>query len=63
MIQAERLLQKTQIKDLTFHDLRHEAISRCFEKGLSVPEVATISGHQTQSCLFRYVHISPPNLD
>ena len=59
----ERLLQKTQIKDLTFHDLRHEAISRWFEKGLSVPEIATLSGHQTQSCLFRYVHISPPNLD
>ena len=39
-----------------FHDLRHEAISRLFEKGLTVPEVAAISGHRTASMLFRYAH-------
>lgn len=39
-----------------FHDLRHEAISRLFEKGLTVPEVAAISGHRTPSQLFRYAH-------
>jgi len=32
--------------DLHFHDLRHEAISRFFEMGLSVPEVTLISGHR-----------------
>ena len=36
----ERLKNKANIKDLHFHDLRHEAISRFFEKGLSIPEVA-----------------------
>ena len=41
---------------IRFHDLRHEAISRLFEKGLSVPEVASISGHKTPSQLFRYAH-------
>ena len=41
----ERLKKKENIKDLHFHDLRHEAISRFFEKGLSIPEVALISGH------------------
>ena len=41
----------------TFHDLRHEAISRMFEKGLNVTEVASISGHKTASQLFRYVQI------
>ena len=41
-------------------DLRHEAISRYFEKGLSVPEVALISGHKTVSQLFRYVHVKIP---
>ena len=34
------------ITDLHFHNLRHEAKSRFFEMGLSVPEVALISGHQ-----------------
>lgn len=42
--------------DLNFHDLRHEAISRLFELGLSIPEVASISGHRTPAMLFRYAH-------
>jgi len=44
--------------NLTFHDLRHEAISRMFEKGLNVPEVASISVHKTASQLFRYVQVN-----
>ena len=51
------LLKKAQIKDLHFHDLRHEAISRFFEMGLSVPEVALISGHRDPRMLFRYTHL------
>jgi integrase len=56
----DRLLMAVDIKDLRFHDLRHEALSRLFEKGLSVPEVAMISGHKTVSQLFRYVHVKIP---
>ena len=36
----ERLRNRANLIDFTFHDLRHEAISRMFEKGLNVPEVA-----------------------
>ena len=54
----ERLRKKSGLMDLNFHDLRHEAISRMFEKGLNVPEVASISGHRTASQLFRYVQIN-----
>ena len=39
-----------------FHDLRHEAISRFFELGLTIPEVQLISGHRTLSQLSRYSH-------
>ncbi|RUX49473.1 site-specific integrase [Mesorhizobium sp. M4A.F.Ca.ET.050.02.1.1] len=46
------------IEDLHFHDLRHEGISRLFELGLSIPEVASISGHRTPAMLFRYAHAS-----
>lgn len=53
----ERLLNRTNIHDLHFHDLRHEAISRFFEKGLSVAEVALISGHRDFRMLFRYTHL------
>jgi integrase len=44
------------IDGVRFHDLRHEAISRFFEMGLTVPEVARLSGHKTVSQLFRYAH-------
>lgn len=52
----QRLKRSAGIGDLRFHDLRHEAISRFFEKGLSVPEVACISGHKDARMLFRYSH-------
>ena len=53
----QRLKERVGIVDLHFHDLRHEAISRFFEMGLSVPEVALISGHRDPRMLFRYTHL------
>ena len=58
----ERLKKKGNIKDLHFHDLRHEAISRFFEKGLSIPEVALISGHKDVRMLFRYTHLKAKDI-
>lgn len=52
----DRLLKRAKIKDLHFHDLRHEAISRFFELGLTAPEVALLSGHRDMRMLFRYSH-------
>lgn len=52
-----KLLKETGILDLHFHDLRHESISRFFERGLSVPEVALISGHKDYRMLARYTHL------
>jgi len=52
-----RAVIEAGIKDLTFHDLRHEAISRLFEKGLSAAQVASISGHHDTRMLARYTHI------
>jgi integrase len=52
----DRLRARAGLADLHFHDLRHEAISRFFEKGLSVPEVALLSGHRDARMLFRYTH-------
>ena len=53
----DRVLVRAQIKGLHFHDLRHEAISRLFEKGLSIPEVALISSHRDYRMLARYTHL------
>lgn len=44
------------IDDLRFHDLRHEATSRLFERGLRIDEVAAITGHKTWAMLKRYTH-------
>ncbi|NJL06832.1 MAG: site-specific integrase [Methylacidiphilales bacterium] len=46
-----------QIEDLVFHDLRHEAISRLFEMGRTLPQVAAVSGHRSWSNLSRYTHL------
>jgi len=53
----ERLTVRAKVDDLCFHDLRHEAISRFFERGLSIPEVALISGHRSYAMLQRYTHL------
>ncbi|MDH0758072.1 MULTISPECIES: site-specific integrase [Pseudomonas] len=50
------------VVDLHFHDLRHEGTSRLFEKGLSMMEVASITGHKTMSMLKRYTHLCPDDL-
>jgi integrase len=57
-----RAVARAKIADLHFHDLRHEATSRLVEKGLSVMEVATITGHKTLSMLMRYTHLRPESL-
>jgi integrase len=57
-----RVRKKAGVHDLRFHDLRHEAISRFFELGLSVPEVALISGHKDARMLFRYTHLKAENV-
>ena len=43
-------------KDLTFHDLRHQALSHLSDLGLNVIELSEISGHRTLNMLKRYTH-------
>jgi integrase len=53
----DRVMRQNKIENLRLHDLRHEAISTFFEMGLSVPEVALISGHKDVRMLIRYTHL------
>jgi len=53
---------RANIVDLRFHDMRHEATSRFFEKGLNVMEVAAITGHKTLEMLKRYTHLRAEDL-
>jgi len=53
-----RVCKVAGITGLTFHDLRHEAISRLFEQtDLDAMEIARISGHRTLAMLSRYTHL------
>ncbi|MGE4192448.1 MAG: site-specific integrase [Pseudodesulfovibrio sp.] len=50
--------RKAGIKDLCFHDLRHEATSRFFEKtDLDMMEISAITGHKSLQMLTRYTHL------
>ncbi len=53
---------RANIDGIRFHDLRHEATSRLFEKGLNVMEVAAITGHKTLDMLKRYTHLRAEDL-
>jgi integrase len=57
-----RLSRRHKIDNLHFHDLRHEATSRFFEKGLNPVEVATITGHKDTRMLMRYTHLRAEDL-
>lgn len=57
-----RAVRRAGIEGLRVHDLRHEATSRFFEKGLNVMEVASVTGHKTLQMLKRYTHLSATDL-
>jgi integrase len=47
-----------EIRDLHFHDLRHEGTSRLHERyGFSMMEVMTITGHSSTEMQERYTHL------
>lgn len=57
-----RAVGRAGIENLTFHDLRHEATSRIVEKGLTMLEVAAITGHKDIRMLQRYTHLRTEDL-
>lgn len=54
-----RACHASGIIDLRFHDLRHEATSRLFEKGYSIIEVQQFSLHESWQTLKRYTNLRP----
>lgn len=50
------------VKNLRLHDMRHEAVSRLFERGFSIAEVALVSGHRDWNQLRRYTNLRPESL-
>ncbi|WP_111935459.1 integrase [Paraburkholderia bryophila] len=58
----ERAVARAGVVNFTFHDLRHDALTRLAKQGLSVLELRAISGHTTANMLQRYVSIDPGEL-
>lgn len=54
--------KRLNLADFHFHDLRHEAVSRLVEGGLSDQEVSAISGHKSMQMLRRYTHLRAEDL-
>lgn len=57
-----RACNELKIVDLTFHDLRHEGVSRLFEQGYTIEQVALVSGHKDWKMLKRYVQLRAKDL-
>ena len=58
-----QLFEEAGCPDLHAHDLRHEAISRMFERtALSVEEIMKLSGHRTHKMMMRYLKLRASTL-
>lgn len=57
-----RACAEKKISDLRFHDLRHEGISRLFEQGYRIEQVALVSGHRDWKMLRRYTQVRAKDL-
>jgi len=61
--QFDRIFSAAGCVDLHFHDLRHEATSRLYERtSLSDMEIAKITGHRSLSMLRRYSNLRGSDL-
>jgi|TARA_Y100000114_G_scaffold112133_1_gene105907 integrase len=58
----ERVRDAAELGDFRFHDLRACAATRLLLSGLSIAEVASITGHKDWSSLKRYARIKPTDL-
>ena len=55
-------LKRANIKDFTFHDLRHTWASWHVMAGTPLYELMTLGGWKTIDCVQRYAHLAPEHL-
>ena len=61
--QFARVFEAAECGDLRFHDLRHEATSRFFERTkLSDVQISRITGHKEPRVLRRYANLRGSDL-
>jgi integrase len=57
-----RLIERVGLKDLSFHDLRHDVASTLTMSGVSQRAVMEILGHRDPRMTIRYQHLEPGHL-
>ena len=57
-----RLVRSLGIKNLTFHDLRHDTASTLTMAGVPQRTIMAILGHRDPRMTLRYQHLSPEHL-
>lgn len=61
-VESAMVPQPDYLTNLRFHDLRHEATTRLFERGFDTMEASSVTGHKTLSMLKRYTHLRAEDL-
>jgi integrase len=54
----ENTVERAELEDFRFHDLRHSAASYLAMNGASLAEIAEVLGHKTLQMVKRYAHLS-----
>jgi integrase len=57
----ENAVERADIKNFRFHDLRHTFASYLAMQGASLLDIATVLGHKTLQMVQRYAHLSAPH--
>jgi integrase len=58
----KRTLQKVDIKDFRFHDLRHTWASWHVMQGTSLQQLMELGGWKSYEMVLRYAHLAPEHL-
>ena len=53
------LIERAQLVDMTFHDLRHDFASRLVQAGVDLYQVRDLLGHSSITLTERYAHLAP----
>jgi integrase len=54
--------RRANVEDVSFHTLRHTAVSRMVAAGIPDRIIMKIVGHTTPNMVSRYAHLAPDNL-
>ncbi len=58
----EECVQKANVHDFRWHDLRHTFASRLAMAGIDLRTIAELLGHKTLAMVMRYAHLAPAHL-